>query len=109
MNHNEFLPGKFLEISSKDNHFIVKTENHSSISIIILTHNIFRIRYSTDGHFDHDFSYAINNKFAANYGEIAHKILPDQIQIQTSDLILSIKKTDCKITSAIWWQCSQNE
>ncbi|MGB4840352.1 MAG: glycoside hydrolase family 31 protein [Saprospiraceae bacterium] len=98
MNHNEFLPGKFLKISSKDNHFIVTTEHHCSISIIILTDNIFRIRYSTDGHFDHDFSYAINNKFAVNYGEIAQKILPDQIQIQTSDLILSIKKTDCKIT-----------
>ncbi len=96
MNYNEVLPGKFQDILQQDNVFTITTDNHCSIRITILTDQIFRIRYSTDGQYDNDFSYALSSKFAVNHGEIAYKILTNHIEITSSALTLNIYKVDCK-------------
>jgi len=98
MNRNELIPGKFLKLAVVDNHFTISTENGCAISIIILSDNIVRVRYATNGHFEADFSYAISSKFVADYGEISHKSLTNHIEITTSALVLNVNKIDCKLT-----------
>ena len=97
MNINELLPGKFLDILHQDNQFIINTDQHCALCITVLSDHIFRIRYSTDGHFDQDFSYALSSKFVPEQIQISHKILNNQIEIRTSALILNVSKADCKL------------
>jgi alpha-glucosidase len=98
MNNIEFYPGKLLDFTVDDNLFTIVAESDCTIKITILTDQIFRIRYSTDGHFETDFSYAIKSGFVAEYGEIAHTIYANHIEIKTPSLILNINKRDCKMT-----------
>lgn len=98
MTHNEFYPGKFSEIQRLNNEFVVLTDNQCAIKISVLSDHIIRIRYSTDGHFEHDFSYAISNKFVPITENVEQKIHLDHIEIVTNAVILHINKLDSKLT-----------
>ncbi|MBP6567511.1 MAG: glycoside hydrolase family 31 protein [Saprospiraceae bacterium] len=98
MTHNEFYPGKFSEIQRLNNEFVVLTDNQCAIKISVLSDHIIRIRYSTDGHFEHDFSYAISNKFVPITENVEQKIHLDHIEIITNAVILHINKLDSKLT-----------
>lgn len=98
MTHNEFYPGKFSEIRRLNNEFNVLTDNQCTIKISVLSDHIIRIRYSTDGHFEHDFSYAISNKFVPITENVQQKIHVDHIEIITNAVILHINKLDSKLT-----------
>ena len=98
MTHNEFYPGKFSEIQRLNNEFVVLTDNQCAIKISVLSDHIIRIRYSTDGHFEHDFSYAISNKFVPITENVEQKIYLDHIEIVTNAVILHINKLDSKLT-----------
>ncbi|MBP6236217.1 MAG: glycoside hydrolase family 31 protein [Saprospiraceae bacterium] len=98
MTNNEFYPGKFSEIQRLNNEFVVLTDNQCAIKISVLSDHIIRIRYSTDGHFEHDFSYAISNKFVPITENVEQKIHLDHIEIITNAVILHINKLDSKLT-----------
>ena len=98
MTNNEFYPGKFSEIQRLNNEFVVLTDNQCAIKISVLSDHIIRIRYSTDGHFEHDFSYAISNKFVPITENVEQKIHLDHIEIVTNAVILHINKLDSKLT-----------
>jgi len=98
MTNNEFYPGKFSEIQRLNNEFVVLTDNQCAIKISVLSDHIIRIRYSTDGHFEHDFSYAISNKFVPITENVEQKIHVDHIEIVTNAVILHINKLDSKLT-----------
>ncbi len=98
MTHNEFYPGKFSEIRRLNNEFNVLTDNQCTIKISVLSDHIIRIRYSTDGHFEHDFSYALSNKFVPITENVQQKIHVDHIEIITNAVILHINKLDSKLT-----------
>ena len=80
------------------NEFVVLTDNQCAIKISVLSDHIIRIRYSTDGHFEHDFSYAISNKFVPITENVEQKIHLDHIEIITNAVILHINKLDSKLT-----------
>jgi alpha-glucosidase len=98
MTHIEFYPGKFIEIQTLNHEFLVLTDNQCAIKISVLSDHIIRIRYSTDGHFENDFSYAISNKFVHTSDSIQVAEQTGFIEISTGALILHINKLDCKLT-----------
>lgn len=98
MNHNELFPGRFLKADMIQNVYLIYTENQCTIMICFLTDNIIRIRYSTDGHFENDFSYAISNKFVPEYPKLLYADLASHIEFKSRNMILHINKSDCKIT-----------
>lgn len=98
MTHIEFYPGKFIEIQRLNHEFLVLTDNQCAIKITVLSDHIIRIRYSTDGHFENDFSYAISNKFVHTSDRILVAEQTGFIEISTGALILHINKSDCKLT-----------
>ncbi len=98
MTHNEFYPGKFSEIQRLNNEFVVLSDNQCVIKISVLSDHVIRIRYSTDGHFENDFSYAISNKFVPFTDSIQPTVHVDYVEIGTNAIILQINKLDCKLT-----------
>ncbi len=97
MSQNEFFPGKYVETEKIQNGYLVKTDSQCVIMISFLTDQIVRIRYSTDGIFDNDFSYAISSKFVPQYPEVIFNELAGHIEFRTAALIVSINKADCKV------------
>jgi alpha-glucosidase len=98
MTHGEFYPGKFIEIQKQNHDFLILTENQCVIKISVLSDHIIRVRYSTDGHFENDFSYAISNKFVHTSDSFQWVEETGFIEIRTSALILQINTLDCKLT-----------
>ncbi|MGB4960418.1 MAG: glycoside hydrolase family 31 protein [Saprospiraceae bacterium] len=96
MNPNEFYPGKWLSTEINEPVIQVVTEN-STILISFLTDDLVRIRFSTDGIFDHDFSYAISSKFEPSYPSIQYKEYPKYVEFKSQTLILNINKLDSKM------------
>lgn len=97
MIHNEFLPGKFQSIEKVHNSFVVKTDHHCVIKITFLNDFVVRLRYSTDGYFDHDFSYAISAKFIADNLDISVIDKTNFIELKSQELVVAIQKADSKI------------
>lgn len=97
MNQHELYPGRLLSVDYQQNVFTIITENQCHIKISVLTDQIVRVRYGTDGNFEKDFSYALSSRFVPN-AEIATYIdNPNHVEIKTSAMIVNINKSDSKI------------
>ena len=97
---NEFYPGKYTEIQRSGNDFLIKTDNQCAIKISVLTDHMFRIRYSTDGYFENDFSYAISNKFLTSSSDVKYTENKSYLEISTQAISLQININDCKLSFA---------
>lgn len=67
-----------------DNEVVLKTEVHSD--------RIIRFRFSTDGYFENDFSYAIDKNFKGTVEEFDFVEKPDHFRITTGRVICTISK-----------------
>jgi alpha-glucosidase len=97
MIQTELYPGRYLSTDIQENEFTISTDNQCRIKIYVLTNDIIRIRYGTEGYFDDDFSYAISSKFVAEPVEttfVEHNV---HIEIRTATLCINVNKSDAKI------------
>jgi len=97
---NEFYPGKYTEIQRTGNDFLIKTDNQCAIKISVLTDHMIRVRYSTDGYFENDFSYAISNKFLTSSSDVKYTENKSYLEISTQAISLQININDCKLSFA---------
>ncbi|MFT5617407.1 MAG: alpha-glucosidase [Arenicella sp.] len=88
--HHEFYPGKTVSHKQEDNLITFRCDNQTALQLYVLSDEIIRFRYSPDGVFRKDFSYAIDDKFEGKLNSL--KVVEDVgfIEIQT-------EKVDCKI------------
>lgn len=94
---SEFYPGKFLSIERSSNEFNITSENQCVLRISVLTSDIIRIRYATEGTFEEDFSYALSTKFISSEVEVGFEDINNNIAIKTESLIINVIKSDLKV------------
>lgn len=97
MNSNDFIPGKYSSHIKNENSISINSDNQCNLNISFLSNDIVRLRYSTDGHFEEDFSYAISSRFIAEYPALEILETKDQLAIKTSTLVVNIHKSDLKV------------
>mgnify|MGYP000844554154 CR=1 FL=1 len=61
-NSTEFYPGKLIELQQDNTTFSFKCNNAVILVVKIITDNIIRFRFATEGYFEEDFSYAIDKE-----------------------------------------------
>lgn len=97
MNISENVPGKYTTYKEFQGGIIIYTDNQCSLFISFLTNDIVRLRYSTDGHFEDDFSYAINSRFVSETLDVEIQDIKDNITLRSSTLIVNVQKSDLKV------------
>jgi len=97
MASTEYTPGKYISSEKQDNGINIQSEHQVELRITFLSNDIVRIRYSTDGYFDDDFSYGVSAKFVADKVDVTISEYPDHIKIQSETLTVHLDKKDLKI------------
>lgn len=85
------------ELHHADNQFLFQTANGVALRIEVLTPRILRFRYSTDGLYLKDFSYALNPEFQQIPCEIEFKDKDEHYRITTGRVICLIQKQGMKV------------
>ena len=93
----ELIPDRIVEVEKETSAFLFRCENKISLSLQVLSETIFRLRYSLDGAFQRDFSYALDPQFKAANVEVAFSNAADHYQIKTSALTCRIGKQGMKV------------
>jgi len=75
-----------------------KTENDVMLQLSIIRDSVLRFRYSTDGYFNDDFSYAIDEEASNGYNSLDIKELEDAYLIETNKLKCYVHKEDLRIS-----------
>ena len=89
---HERFPGIIQTFRREENTFTFECDHGVVLKVMVLTNKIIRFRYSTNGLFQKDFSYAIDPKFQAGSPEIEFKEKSDHYRITTKRLICRIRK-----------------
>ncbi len=94
----EFYPGKILNVSQENEIITITSENDVKLFIYIISEHIFRFRYSTDGYFENDFSYAIDPKYIKTPGSVSLKEEEKYYSVSTPSLVCHIEKSTMGIS-----------
>ncbi|MBK8624060.1 MAG: glycoside hydrolase family 31 protein [Saprospiraceae bacterium] len=97
MNISEYTPGKYSSHKIFTDGISILSDNQCNLYINFLSKDIVRLRYSTDGHFEPDFSYAISSRFVPEYPEIKVEDFIDHIAVKSISVHLNIHKSDLKV------------
>ena len=89
---HERYPGKIETFNREDNKFIFRCDNKVTLIVDVLTDKIIRFRYSTNGLFQKDFSYAIDPEYQPGSPEIEFKEKKDHYRITTRRVICRVRK-----------------
>lgn len=84
-------------IQNNSNVFTFQCVNKIALQIVVLTPTMIRFRYALNGEFQHDFSYAIDEKFSAEIPGILFENEAEHFKISTSQLNCFIAKAGMKI------------
>lgn len=94
----DLFPSKCISYSKQVNILDFKSDNDVLLRVTVLRDSVLRIRYATDGYFDEDFSYAIDEDANIGYNHLEVKEEKDKYVIQTSKLICHVMKQDLRIS-----------
>lgn len=88
---NQF-PNQVINFTQEVDTLYFKTENHIILQLTVLRDSVLRFRYATEGSFENDFSYAIDE--GANRGYNHLEITEDEVHyiVTTSKLVARIEK-----------------
>ena len=95
--YEDISPNEIIDFHQEDSAITLFCENGTALKIILLTNSIFRFRYSKDGLFGRDFSYAIDPDFHAESTPYIFENKKSKIRIQTQKLICEVTKSDLKV------------
>ncbi len=94
----EHKADEIVHFSRKENHFVFKCKNSVALHIDVLNERTFRIRYSYNGIFQKDFSYAIDPKFKPAEIIAQHSEDKNAYSIRTNSLTCHIAKENLELT-----------
>ncbi len=95
----ECFAGTVVNYSQDNDHtFTFRCHNHVAMMLNVVTDKIIRFRFSTDGYFENDFTYAIDkeNTLQASVEFIEFKEKSDHYRITTENLICIVQKEGLK-------------
>ncbi|MDP2059471.1 MAG: DUF4968 domain-containing protein, partial [Flavobacteriaceae bacterium] len=92
------FPLKCFSFTKNVNILEFKTENDVTLQLSIIRDSVLRFRYSTDGYFNEDFSYAIDEAASIGYNSLDIKELEDMYLIETGKLKCYVHKEDLRIS-----------
>ncbi|PKP40584.1 MAG: glycosyl hydrolase [Bacteroidetes bacterium HGW-Bacteroidetes-13] len=92
------FPLKCFSFTKNVNILEFKTENDVTLQLSIIRDSVLRFRYSTDGYFNEDFSYAIDEAASIGYNSLDIKELEEMYLIETGKLKCYVHKEDLRIS-----------
>src|SRR5215217_344859 len=93
----DLLPGFATDYSQDENKFHFYCDNQVVLFVHVLTDKLIRFRYSTNGDFTPDFSYAIAPDFRARAPKLEFKEKSDHFRITTNRVICTIRKEGLQV------------
>lgn len=99
----EFFPGNVTKYDQSGNKFTFYCENDVVLELSVVTDKIIRFRFATEGRFEDDFSYAIDENFQPSACTIEFDETEVEFNIVTDSLICSLAKNNLssKITDKV--------
>ena len=91
-NAPDLYPGNYTKLVKEKDYVDLYTSHNVVLRVYIITDNILRFRYSTEGFFQADFSYAINPDFVGGFSEFQCEDKSSEIIVQTKNLVCKINK-----------------
>ena len=98
MSNSDILPGKFIRSTIQNQQVVLMTDNNCNCTLHFLSDDMVRIRFSTDGLYESDHSFAIWSKFTTSAVHIKVKEHPQHLEVRTQTLVFHISKADLKFT-----------
>lgn len=98
MNQKELFPGLMKSFQWKDDVLECISENLTKLRIEVLQPELLRVRYATQGYFQKDFSYALDDGFLKKSGTIEFSDYEDYLEIRTEAVKCRVQKVDLKVT-----------
>ena len=95
--YKEYRPDVIVNFSLDKGLFFFQTQNNIVLKIEVLSPRIFRFRYSVNGIFERDFSYAIDDKFQAEKVDPHFEYKGDFYAISTKKMTCRISKEGMKL------------
>ncbi|MBX2846012.1 MAG: glycoside hydrolase family 31 protein [Saprospiraceae bacterium] len=97
-NVRDQFPGAVKEFKQDRDTFLFKAENEVTLWIHVIRDSMIRFRYSVDGSFDNDFSYAIDENHSRGYGALDFEESTNFYSIHTDKLECRIDKSNLKVS-----------
>jgi alpha-glucosidase len=96
----EFYPGSVVEykLDKIRNICTIQADNDVVLQLHIISDNIFRFRYSPDGYFQKDFSYALSEGFKGEINDLKLLDTGQHIEIHTAALVCKISRNNMGVT-----------
>lgn len=94
----DLFPSKCVSYTKQVNILDFKSKNDVLLRVTVLRDSVLRIRYATDGYFDEDFSYAIDDDANIGYNHLEVSEETDKYSIKTSKLLVEVMKQDLRIS-----------
>jgi alpha-glucosidase len=93
----DLLPGFATDYSQDENKFHFYCDNQVVLFVHVLSDKMIRFRYSTNGDFAPDFSYAIAPEFREQFPKVEFKEKSDHFRITTHRVICTIRKEGLQV------------
>ncbi|WP_245652260.1 alpha-glucosidase domain-containing protein [Rufibacter tibetensis] len=90
--HEEFFAGTVLQVHSTDNCTLFTCDNRVGLKVEAVTQHILRFKFSTDGTFSREFSYALSPSRPQEKVKLKIKELADHYRLTTKELICTVSK-----------------
>ncbi len=94
----ENYPKQYVSHSVTDGVIEIESSEDLKLRIYPITNDILRIRYSVDGYFDNDFSYALDEKFVYPHVDFIIDDRGDEFIVKTTTIRCVINKQNLKVT-----------
>jgi len=92
---NQF-PSRIKSFTKEKDKFYISTENDVLLQIRVIRDSVLRFRYSPNGSFPKDFSYAISEGAVRGYNHLEYSEEKDHYSIKTAKLEVQVFKADLK-------------
>ncbi len=86
----EYFAGTIRHVETSENAAVFMCDNRVGLKVEAISNHILRFKYTTDGKFSRDFSYALNPDRKQTAVKLKLKALPDHFRITTKDLICTV-------------------
>src|SRR5687768_15613818 len=93
----DLFPGVVIAYKQEVNKFYFYCDNDVILIVHVLTDRIIRFRYSSDGNFPPDFSYAIDPDFKPEVPGAKLKDNPDHFRITTRQVVCTLQKDGLQV------------
>jgi|GEM_PF-8433 len=91
-NDKEKRAGKYVKHAWQDHYLEVTSDNNTVLRVYVINEQVVRVRYSTTGYFEDDFSYAIDPDYRSAHPKPEIKQTEKVIFLKTKQLMVKIQK-----------------